>query len=291
MASLNKKSKKNVKIFAATAMSIFSLAAVFTATIAWFALNHEVESDGMKIKATINGPAFSSVQVHLLDPDETSTEYVYKFNSTPAVVFDEEGEIISGSGNVKVLDYGDLNKTTPVLLLFKLGVDDATSGNPIGVQASELLLKATTTYTTAVNEVTLANKDSFPLSHAIYFRSGVFSDSTFSFDVVVKDDPNVANDVVGVPYETKFVNVNISNIAEPLSLSSSTLTVYQGSGSTVVKYLAVVMDYYVPAIEALMTANLGNTNISTPYVNGEDSSGGTRTPNRIGFVCDWTMEL
>ena len=291
MSLLQKKGKKNIKIIGATSIALFSLVSVFTATIAWFALNHEVDSNGLKIKATINGPAFSSVQVHLLDKNKTSTEYVLRFDSNPAVIFDEEGTIVSGNGNVKILDYGDLNQTTPVLLLFKLGVDDTNSSSaPLGVKESELLLTATTSYETAINQVTEANKDSFPLSHAIYFRSGTFTNDVFDYDVVVKDDPTLNSDVVGLTQETKFVNINSANVSSPLSLPSSSINVYKGTSTTIVKYLAVVMDYYVPAVEALMSANLGNTHISSPYVN-ESTHEGSRIPNRIGFVCDWIMEL
>lgn len=279
-------------MIAATGGTIFSLVAVFTATIAWFNLNQAVKGTGMAIKATTSGPAFSSVAIHLLDsdPNYKSTEQVLKFDPTPARVVGPNGQIIEDNteGNISILDYADLHKTDPVLLLFSLTVS---------VSFSDLNLHATLNAKASNdpdpypnNQVTATNRDSFPLSHVVHFVSCTYNGTDgFPYHNVVIDSsytpPTSEGAYVTTSNDVSFVSVSSdpANMETPLSIPYNTITIFEGTGSGSARYLGVVMDYYVPAIEALMTANLGNANIA--------SSEGGRTPNRIGFSCDWVMEL
>ena len=59
-----RKSNKSLKIFGATSVAIFSLTAVFTATIAWFALNQKVGSDGMSVKITDETGRLNKIEIY-----------------------------------------------------------------------------------------------------------------------------------------------------------------------------------------------------------------------------------
>lgn len=68
MKVLGKNIGKRFKIAAATGAAIFSLASVFTATMAWFAANSSVEATGMQISALgISGSAVESVKLIKFD--------------------------------------------------------------------------------------------------------------------------------------------------------------------------------------------------------------------------------
>ena len=68
MKVLGKRISKRFKIVVATASAIFSLASVFTGTIAWFAANNSVEATGMQITAlNIAGAEVESVKLIKFD--------------------------------------------------------------------------------------------------------------------------------------------------------------------------------------------------------------------------------
>ena len=118
---MTNKRKKNIKIVAATGMSIFTLVTVFTATMAWFALNNDVDSHGMIIRVKNDSQSyFSGLSIHRCYTNESSsTRFVFK---TAAAT----------SSEYKIDDYSQLNTTQPVLLLFPLGnvVDGVRTGAP-----------------------------------------------------------------------------------------------------------------------------------------------------------------
>lgn len=68
MKVLGKKLTKRLKLVGLTAASIFSLASVFTATMAWFSANMSVEATGMQISAlNISGSSVDSVKLIKFD--------------------------------------------------------------------------------------------------------------------------------------------------------------------------------------------------------------------------------
>lgn len=264
---MKKQSKKNLKIISATAASLFSLVAVFTATFAWFALNHTVNSSGMTIKVKESGQSFSEMTLHRCLFDQSTTE-TYVFNETPEFTISSSS---SQTGSFEMLDYdtggSHLSTNQPVLLLFKLGVSGSgSSAVHEGVDPGSVNLTARTTAVTNDTFPLIAdssNVENYPFSQCVQFQSIAGISTTFDFTISTS---------VLVPTTTTFATVD----GDDWSFAQN-ITIYQGSGSSNIFYLGIVMDYYAEAITHVMSMNLGNSYIET---NG-----------RLGFLCDWIMEI
>lgn len=247
------KSKKNIKIAAATGMTLFSLVATFTAAIAWFcADNSEVTAKPMIVMAKNTAISLVSVEVHKCVPDRC-TSTTLAFNSTVAfTVYDSS----TPSSSLVIDDYGDLNKSQPVLLLFNLKANTVEG---------DVTITADTDTSTFLQSITSANVNKYPLSNAVYFRSAAFNrpGDTFQFSTIA---------VSSLTQTTRFTSTLTAG-----SATSQHLTVFSGGSSeATITHVAVVMDYYVDAVEAIKAV-------------ASQSSFVTNNNNRLGFDCDWSM--
>ena len=123
-------SKKNIKIFGATSIALFSLVAVFTATIAWFSLNKHVDSSGLTIVATHPSGRLNKIMVHEFKEyikDEETGDTFYSF--------DREATTIFGTGAVTTIptfdlgEYDLLHIEHPLLIIFELRNEITTSSS------------------------------------------------------------------------------------------------------------------------------------------------------------------
>ena len=242
----NTKNSKNKKIIAATGMTLFSLVAVFTATIAWFASNrYTVYGKGMGVQAAASGIRLSSVEVHKCIANRCTSD-VLVFNSTVAsYIYDN----LLPSQSLTMDDYGELSKNQPVLLLFNL------------VSPVSATITASTPTTIFGAQANSSNKDSYPLSNVIFFRSSI----SCSVDTVT-GYYNVTN-FAGT--DQKFVTTIPTSGTSQLT---NTLTLYSSGGSSV-SSIAIVVDYYEAAIEYIRTNCL------------------TNAIKKLTFTCDWTMKV
>lgn len=257
--STRKLNKKSLKIVGATTIALFSLVTVFTATIAWFALNQTVGSNGMNIKVKEAGSAFSKLTVHKCNLNE-STEAKLVFHSEP----------ITNASDYTLSNYSDLHKSEPILLLFKLSAanNNSTATDIENSKASNVKISAESTNSSYTSNITEANHSSFPFSTSVYFRSIASSTNSFPFGNVVTD------------------NLIISSFADPTNLSPSDATagfnkniaVYDGSNDSQVSssatlyYVGVILDYYDSALTYLFSQNIG-------------------TEYSLTFSCDFTMNI
>ena len=135
MIKTGKSRKKNLKIAAATGMTLFSLVAVFTATIAWFVQNHSISGTGMTIRATEETGRLNKIEI--FEYIETVQKPVYDENgrivyvdgvmvTEPCYSFSDQpsGTIYGGSGTFDdyflMGDYNPLATEHPLLILFTL---------------------------------------------------------------------------------------------------------------------------------------------------------------------------
>ena len=130
------KNIRNKKILAATGMTLFSLVAVFVATVAWFAAVDTVASDGMKVrvKTAEDENSFSKMTIHRCMFNESDTTK-YVFNPEPEYTL---GPGQTDTGTFEMLDYDNnasaLNRSQPVLLLFEF--EEGTTEAGIRLTAS-----------------------------------------------------------------------------------------------------------------------------------------------------------
>ena len=256
---MSEKAKKMLKttkrIVVATMMGLFSLFSVFTATLAWFMSNLSTPVSGMEVKVKVMDTSFSQMTVHRCDLS-ASTSSVLHFYSTPSYTISNTGAITTTAG-IDMDNYSDLNQTQPVLLLFTL-VENTYE--------DDIVITATSENENFVYQITAENISAFPFSSAVKFKSASYSTNDFPFTNVVVSD---------LTTNTSFVTINGGGSAT----YNDSIVPFQGTSHTVVKYVAIVLDYYSDAIQYIFGQNLGFETIAA------DNN------NAIDFYCDWTLEI
>lgn len=132
MGKFKSSRKKTVSVIAATAMSLFSLLAVFSATIAWFAMNKNVDGNGMEIGVARISGHLQNVYIHSFN-SANSNQNTYSFNKTPLASFSyswENRRMVADQGNPSSWNMGDftsLDKDHPLLMLFAFDKDYAST--------------------------------------------------------------------------------------------------------------------------------------------------------------------
>lgn len=119
-----KSSKTTLKIAAATGMTIFSLAAVFTATMAWFAFNDNVGGNGMQITVSRLDGRLKNVFFHSFN-DPAPNDDTFIFNKTPFASYHydwDEKEIVIDDDEFADWNMGSYSsdlKNHPLLIIFE----------------------------------------------------------------------------------------------------------------------------------------------------------------------------
>ena len=125
-------------------MAIFSLASVFVATYAWFAMNKSVTGTGMSIKITRASGRLSNVYFHAFD-ESHSSDSTFKFNKTPFVTYEydwEDQEINTIDDEYATWGLGDYsytNKNHCMLVIFEFDKDYTSTS------AGDMYVKGITT--------------------------------------------------------------------------------------------------------------------------------------------------
>ena len=300
----NKFNKKSVKIYAATCMALFSLTAVFTATIAWFALNEAVEGNGMAVEILTDGDSFTTLAIYRCNTEDSTTN-VLKFFDTPAVYTTYEDEVDPDTGevnhklvfnfigehegnNIKLDDWGDLSGSQPVLFLFSL--PDETHLSDIN-----LTISTTTSAIFEASSISSSNVNSLPLSQFTIFSSGVYFDEnydpddetsspSFPFDQVVVSNSTISEieelDTTSPYAVSNTKQAFVSKPSTAWKVSQTSFSAYSSENSTdTAHYLAVVVDYYFERME-----DFRSDLIPVP-------SAVAANDNRVGFTCDWKMKM
>ena len=235
-------------------MSIFSLLTVFVATIAWFAMNKDVGASGMTLRVNNEGNVLSMLTIHRCNLSASTTSDLV-FYSEPSVTVSSTG---ISTASVTMDNYSDLNKTQPILLLFSLNE---------GTKEADITVTAKSDNQNYVSTITEDNISAFPFSTAVRFKSASYTNSSFPFDSV---------SISALTQVTSFVTIENNSYAG----YDSQINLFAGSDANkIVKYVAVIMDYYPEAREVLLTNNVG-VDILAQSNN-----------NAIDFYCDWIVEI
>ena len=251
---MTRTNKTNLKIILATGTCIFSLASLFTSTLAWFASKQAVSATGMQIRLNNEGMVLTMMTIHRCNLSASSDSKLVFF-SDPAISVSSSG--ISTS-TLTMDNYSDLNRTQPVLMLFTLNN---------GTKESEVVVSAKSDNENYVSTITVDNISAFPFSTAVAFKSASYTGDSFPFDNV---------QLSSLSQTSSFVTIENHSY----SGYSSQIDLFTGSDATkTIKYVAVIMNYYPEAREVLLTNNVGVDVIAA------DNN------NVINFYCDWTLEI
>lgn len=131
---MGKLTKKSVKLVGATMMSVFSLASVFAATYAWFAMNTEVEASGMSVKvARLNG-RLQNIYFHAFDrafvsddPDDKQKHFLFEKDPFATYEYDwDKNEIDTGDDDESIWNLGEysyIDRDHCLLIIFEFDKD------------------------------------------------------------------------------------------------------------------------------------------------------------------------
>ncbi len=299
-------SKRTVKIVSATSMAVFSLVAVFSATIAWFTLNKRVDTTGLTVMAKENGKSIASLATYQCKLDKSSTT-VFVFDGA-------RKDQASGGGyeyivQVKMMDYSDLSKTSPILFLVDVRGGQGTTSSPYTYpDVTNMKVVGKTTYhinpTTGARETptdTIKATDRLPVpetasdggyvlpsylpfSPFVNFKTGYISKEQIgnnnTLPVYIN---NNTIDTITLPTNTllnqsgAFYNGTTFN-TNPLIFDGSDTSKMHPNGSgdyfKEVAYLAIVMDYDMNVIG----------DWKSTYMNSFVGS-------KIPFVCDFALTI
>ena len=300
-----KLNKKSLKIAGATSVALFSLVAVFTATIAWFCLNAKISGSGMGIKGSDDVGRLNKIEIYeFVETLDKSGVSNYSFNRTPSAT-------VYGGDSIedevfRMGDYNPLNTEHPLLILFTLrtefvtkavgdmyikgltsatgflGATDPDTGLPYyNLGNTSPTLKRGVKTVTFIDEITgeevTKEVDCYPLSSAVNFKCAQYSSAQYSSLITNSTTGRIDVPTNSIALSESFVNFASSGAGitfkqDPMIYSSS------GDGSSV-QYIAMVVNYDGNAISAIYSTYLGNATLEGQY-------GG-----QIYFTCDWLLEV
>ncbi len=301
--SAKRLNKKSVKIVGATSMALFSLVAVFTATIAWFVLNHEVKGSGMTVQADDDVGRLNKIEIYeyveTLDKSGVSN---FSFNGTPSAT------VYGGSSLTnqyfQMGDYNPLHTDHPILVLFTLQTNFVThtagdmyvkgstgtadfmgvtvDGAPkynLGSTAPTLMRgRKTVTITDEISgEPVTKEVDCYPLSSAVNFKCAEYSSTQYSTLLSNSTTGRIDIPTNSITLSESFVN--FASSGEDITFKQNPVIYSSKGDESSIQYIAMVVNYDGNAISAIYSTYLGNSILETQY-------GG-----QLYFTCDWVLEV
>ena len=282
-------SKKNLKIVGATTAALFSLVTVFTATIAWFSLNHNVGASGMAIKVAKESGRLNRIDVHTLKAVTTKDGVpYYSFNREAITIFGGDGGTIA---NFSLGEYDPLNTDHPLLIIFVLrGEFTSVGADDMYIKGSTQtvgFLGATDSNGAPVYELgpgsplckTIEGVDYYPLSSAVNFKCAHYSES--DYQSILSASASDAIDIATSSITLKESFVNFATTGTGITFKQNPTIYSSPGGNTDIKYVAMVVNYDSNAVSAIYSTYLGNS-----MLEDEDNYGG-----ELHFACDWSLEV
>ena len=295
-SNIKRSGNRNLKIIAATSMTIFSLASVFVATIAWFTSvrNYDQSSTNFEVKS-VSG-VLNKITFHKLEKFDQANSYSdikFYFNKTAVgtLTYDWNTNSFKSQDNTNVeLDYYNyLDHECPLLMLIELYEeinyenDKKTVSITLNTDLDDQKFMGTREnnvpkYDLSKNIIKsgTVTRDSEEFEVNYYGLSNVTKFFTIQFDEDSYETFN-ENDYFEVTHldeQKSFVTINNSSDTSSFSNTVNLLTTNQN-----VKYIAVIVDYYSDAIEYIYSTYLGDSTLEDTY------------DNYLYFVCDWSMEV
>ncbi|MCR5348488.1 MAG: hypothetical protein K6E59_02625 [Bacilli bacterium] len=303
--------KATLKIIAATSVAIFSLAAVFTATSAWFESVRNVDTAGDAFNVKNLSGHLASVSFHKLDSKTTdsngdATSFTFSSTAVGTITYDwnnDTGEYVptlEGDTRIKLKQYDPMDRSQPLLLMLHLSQAYETTGPSIrvnGLTAATGFLGARDSSQQPVyslddtdiildsrGSVHLVDGSSTPytvnyywLSSVVQFYQTTFANDTLSWTYAMTSEYATEHSVPKLNNSPdKFVTVD--NEAETSSFRNAP-NLFSSSNGQTIKNIALVIDYYPDAIEFIYSTYLANAILENTY------------GSIMSFLCDWSLEV
>lgn len=269
----------NFKMVAAVALCSFSVVAVAVSTIAWFTAFRSKNSEGgMRIYTP--DKIFKKMTIHEINNiDYANVKYSFDKEPIATATYNKTTGRVETSENftIEMETYTDLEQNHPVLMLVEL-IDTvtATTDDPITVYASS----SNTEYFGAPDETgnpkNTILREGNPLSSVVAFYTKAYTTAEISNASITTSDSYVfpiaeLDNTSGFQRETfstfNDATMEFIGFTQNKRLWSST--------TASVNYIAIICDYYRPAIEFVYSTYLSEEVL-------EDT---------IYFTCDWSMVI
>lgn len=269
---MKKRNNGQLKIIAATSMSIFSLAAVFIATAAWFTVSRKVDSNGDGFEVTAYEGLIKSVSAHMfksLDKDKNYVFYDTEDESKDGVevieydVNQKTGQITKKTETSSSISFGVYDTLMPqdayaVLFLIELDTGVAKNKNSVTIKPS-----TTTTEEKSLIYTNNFNTSNNPMSSIVDF---FYSSNAVSKTSACTITPNDS--------KQKFLTFNsLNDTVYSQTLDGMTYTSFEDTC-----YLQIVCEYNITNIDNIYSLNIGNNALSL-------------SENDISYIQDWKITI
>ena len=257
------KNINKLKIIAATSMTIFSLACVFVATIAWFSANRAVNGKGNGFEIGNEGGIIESVKLHKLNTNATGG---YSFDENPSVTYTAKS-----GGFTK-----DPSDTTTSIGTYDSLVDQVYAVLYV-IQLKEEAVKDRSSVTL---QITTSTEEKDNLFH---------KDSNEKYDKLLQKNDNPMSSIVQFyftsvmksPIQYSFVGTtehSFKSFYSGTNYQQTISTELSVAGTSPMTCLEVIVAYNIDNIEKLLEINETNEEIWSLDYN-----------NTIGFKQDWRI--
>lgn len=268
--------KSTIKIIAATSMCIFSLASVFSATIAWFTMVQNTATDSSDMPVKNLEDSVRSITFHNFVSEVTvDEETYYTFSTTPTSTVTISDGVASQVGKLEMGLYALDDPHHPVLMLLEL--------NPGTFNITFNITDENTYYIADGGEGHTVSNESNPLSSVVEFYS-------FTYSKTASDATSLASRTISVESanyyslktsefvrsgtganQSSFVQLDNTGDYDDFVTEAS---LFSGNANDYA-YLGVVIDYYSESLQYIYSYFMGD------QVLNED----------LMFSCDWEMRI
>ena len=312
-------SRKNTKIIAATAMTIFSLFAATVGAFAWFTskLTQANDADQFKV-AVVNGKLkniyFHQMASKVINPTTTSPiSFTFESNYCGKISYNWVSGTANYSGDtsIELDDYSPLDAAHPLLLVFELDQSYDL------VNDGDIIIKAITEVDDFIGTRGTNNAAKYNLKTDCYYSEPNADDSSKtdyyyalssvanfycsdSSSELYNKSNNENTTLINTTYTVATMqtreasvaaketdpNANVPDLSFTSIDNSDDSTdfnqeplLYTSSANTTVKYISVIVDYYADAVEYIYSTYLGNDTLETEF------------GSELHFICDWGLEV
>lgn len=255
-----------LKIIAATSMTIFSLACVFVATIAWFSANRAVNGNGNGFEIGNEGGIIENVKLHELNTNATGG---FSFDENPSVTYTAKSggftKYPSDYTSTSIGTYDSLvDQVYAVLYVIQLKEEAVKDRNSVTLQITTSTEEKDNLFHKDSNEKydKLLQKNDNPMSSIVQFYSTSVMKSSILYSFVGTTEPSFTSFYSGTNYQQTI---------------STELRV---AGTSPMTCLEVIVAYNKSNIEKLLEINETNEKIW-----------GLDYNNTIGFKQDWRISV
>lgn len=258
------KNINKLKIIAATSMTIFSLACVFVATIAWFSANRAVNGKGNGFEIGNEGGIIESVKLHKLNTNATGG---YSFDENPSVTYTAKSGGFTKDPSDTTTSIGTydslVDQVYAVLYVIQLKEEAVKDRSSVTLQiTTSTEEKDNLFHTNDGIYANLLNKEGNPMSSIVQFYSTSVMKTSIQYSFVGTTELGFTSFYSGTNYQ--------QTISTELSVA----------GTSPMTCLEVIVAYNIDNIEKLLEINETNEKIWSLDYN-----------NTIGFKQDWRISV